>query len=239
MTKLSLPVLLFCAAASSALAAKTQPKLLEGQPPAYPAALKQRGEMGEAKVFVRIDAAGAVTEASVKSATHEAFGAAALEAVKGWRFEPAMEDGRAVASAVTVPLHFKLSMKEQISAEQGREVWIDESKLTEKIHTWADLKKWINYRQKGANRVPYPEALKGSGISEEVSVVCLISPEGRVLNPAFVELKHQQLAVPVMRHIAGVRFEPPMLDGKRVYARQRVKLICSEDPAFGAKPAAK
>ena len=68
---------------------------------------------------------------------------------------------------------------------------------------------------------------------------CLISPEGYVLNPTFVALKNQELAVPVMKHIANVRFEAPTLEGKRVYARQRVKLICSEDPNFGVKPATK
>lgn len=233
-----LSVALLCLALVPLHAAKTPPQLLEGKPPVYPAALKKSGLMGEAKILTQIDATGAVTDASVKSATHEEFGAAALAAVKAWRFKPAQEDGQPVATTVTVPLQFKLSMKEQISAELGREVWIDETKLTEKIYTWADVQKWINFRNKNANRVPYPPELKGSGISEEVAVQCLISPEGYVLNPTLQDgIKNKELVLAVMRHIAGVRFEAPTFEGKRVYMRQKVKLLCSEDPNFGAKPA--
>lgn len=228
---------LLCSVCVAVQAAKTPPQLLSGQQPVYPEQLKKRGEMGEAKILTTIDATGAVTEASVKSATHPDFGAAALAAVKAWRFKPAEEDGKPVAVTVAVPLQFRLSMKEQINAEVGREVWIDESKLTEKIYTWAELQRWINFRQKTANRVPYPEELKGSGISEEVAVTCLIAPDGTVLNPTLSDgIKNKELVVAVMRHIAKVRFEAPTFEGKRVYARQKVKLLCSEDPNFGAKP---
>ncbi len=229
---------LLCLALVPLHAAKTQPQLIEGKPPVYPAALKKSGVKGEAKILTQIDATGAVTDASVSSATHEEFGVAALEAVKTWRFKPATEDGQPVATKAIIPFPFQLGMKDQISAEVGREVWIDEATLTEKIYGWAELKKWINYRGKTANRVPYPDELKGSGISEEIAVSCLISPEGFVLNPKLTgNIKNQQLIIPVMRHVAKMRFEAPTFEGKRVYARQTVKLLCSEDPNFGAKPA--
>lgn len=238
MLKKTLLVALLGAVLVPLHAAKTQPQLLDGKQPVYPAELKKRGEIGEARILTQIDATGAVTEASVKSATHPEFGTAALEAVKAWRFKPAEENGQPVAVTVSIPLKFTLTPRELFNAEIGREVFIDESKLTEKIHTWADLQKWINYRGKNANRVPYPEELKGSGISEEVAVDCLISPEGQVLNPKLARgIKNEQLVVPVMKHIAQVRFEAPTLGGKRVYARQTVKLLVSEDPNFGAKPA--
>lgn len=235
-----LSVVLLCFALVPLHAAKTQPQLLEGKQPVYPEALKKTGVMGDARILTQIDATGAVTDAFVKSATHEEFGAAALAAVKAWRFKPATEDGQPVATTVTIPLQFRLSMKEQINAEVGREVWVDEAKLGQKIYTWAELKRWINFRPKNANRVPYPPELKGSGISEEVAVTCLISPEGDVLNPTLQDgIKNQQLIVPVMRHVAKMRFEAPTFEGQRVYARQKIKLLCSEDPNFGAKPAPK
>lgn len=239
MIKASLCLALLCAALAPLHAAKTPPQFLTGSQPVYPEQLKARGEMGEAKITTHIDATGAVTDASVKSATHEEFGAAALAAVKAWRFKPAEEDGKPIAMSVTVPLRFTLTPKELFNAEVGRAVFVDESKITEKIHTWDDIKKWINFRGKNANRVPYPPELKGRGISEEITVQCLISPEGYVLNPTLVGLQNKELAVPVMKHVAAMRFEAPTLDGKRVYVRQRVKLICSEDPNFGVKPAKK
>lgn len=238
MLKLSRLAAFFLLSLVALHAAKTNPQFLSGQQPVYPAQLKQSGTMGEAKILTTIDATGAVTEASVKSATHAEFGQAALEAVKTWRFKPAAaEDGNPVAATVTIPLRFQLTMKEQISAEQGREVWIDEAKLGEKIYTWAELQRWINFRGQNANRLAFPEELKGRGISEEVAVDCLISPEGLVLNPKIVAIQNKELAVPVMWHIAKVRFEAPVFEGKKVYARQKVKILCSEDPNFGKKPA--
>lgn len=218
-------------------AAKTNPQVFEGSPPAYPEDLKKQGIMGEAKILTQIDAQGAVTEASVKSTTHEAFGTAALAAVKAWRFKPATEDGRPVASIVTIPLQFKLSMKEQINAEFGREVFVGPDRLPAKIHTWNDVKKWFPLRGKNANRIPYPEELKGSGISEEIEIRCIVTPEGLALNPTFLGLKHEQLALPAIRHLAKARFQIPRVDGQPVYLQQKVKLICSEDPTFGEKPA--
>jgi len=236
MIKLTTLLVLLCLALASLHAAMTTPQLLEGKQPAYPESLKKLGTMGEAKILTKIDATGAVTEASVKSATHGDFGAAALEAVKAWRFKPAEEDGKPVATTVTIPLQFKLTMKEQINAEMGREVFVNTEKLPEKILTWAEVKKWFDMRGKNANRVPYPAELKGSGISEAIEVRCIITPEGQVLNPTIVGIKNQQLVLPVIRHIAQARFQKPVLDGKPVYVQQKVRLLCSEDPNFAPKP---
>lgn len=239
MKKLSVLLALIALTALPLHAAKTNPQVIEGKAPAYPEELKKQGTMGEAKIRARIDEKGAVVEATVHSATHEAFGTAALSAVQAWRFRPAEENGVPVATTVTIPLQFKLSLKEQINAEAGREVFIDPNRITEKIHTWADVKKWFPLRGKDANRIPYPEELKGSGISEEITIVCIISPEGQALNPVIENLQNKQLALPAIRHLALARFQPPQLDGQRIYLQQKIKLFCSEDPEFGKKPAAK
>jgi TonB family protein len=248
MSKIPLFLALFCLAALPLRAAKTTPQLIEGQQPVYPEQLKQKGEQGEAKILTHIDANGTVTDASVRSATHEAFGLAALEAVKTWRFKPATgEDGQPVAAKVVIPFPFRytppsppqpaLSGKEQFNAEMGRAVFVDITTLTDKVCTWAELEKWIPLRGNHTNRVPYPAELKGSGLSEEIQVQVIISPEGYVHNPTFVGIKNQQFLLPALRHIANVRFETPKVDGKPVYAQQKIKLICSEDPNFGKKPA--
>lgn len=234
----ALLALALCLPVLSLHAAKTHPQVIEGKQPTYPEDLKKQGTMGEARILAQIDAQGAVIEASVKSATHEAFGTAALAAVKAWRFKPATEDGRPVASTVTIPLHFKLSMKEQINAEFGREVFVGPDQLPAKVHTWEEVKKWFPLRGKDANRIPYPEELKGSGISEEIEIRCIITPEGLAVNPTFLGLKHEQLALPAIRHLAKARFQIPRFEDKPVYVQQKVKLICSEDPTFGVKPAA-
>lgn len=236
MIKPTLLITLLCLAVVPLQAAKTTPQLIEGQQPAYPDALKKKGTTGEAKILTQIDETGAVTQASVKSATHEEFGTAALAAVKTWRFKPAEQDGKPVATTVTIPLQFKLTMKELINAEMGREVFVNPAQLPEKVRTWAEVKKWFELKGKNANRIPYPEELKGSGVSEAIEVKCIITPEGQVLNPTIVAIKNEQLILPVIRHIAKARFQQPLLDGQPVYVQQKVRLLCSEDPNFAPKP---
>ncbi|HSH09443.1 MAG TPA: TonB family protein [Oceanipulchritudo sp.] len=210
-------------------------KLKEGAAPHFPEELKDSGVEGEAKIRATIDETGVVTAAEVESATQEAFGLAALETVKTWIFEPATKDGTPVPQTVTIPLQFKLNWKDKLNAQVGRKMFVNIDDLTDKVHTYADIKKWIPIKGKVGRRVPYPEAMKGSGISEEVAVILIISPEGLPLNPALENLQNKELALPVIRHVANVRFQPPVIDGKPVYLKQKVKFICSEDPAFGQK----
>ena len=73
--------------------------------PVYPSALKS-GTKGHAVVRCRVGVRGEVFEPEVREATDPAFGTAALEAVKEWRFVPAVKAGVAVESEVEVPFDF-------------------------------------------------------------------------------------------------------------------------------------
>jgi TonB family protein len=74
--------------------------------PLYPAALEPQALVGSAKVSCRIDAQGDVVSAEVVEATHELFGAAAITAVRQWKFTPAIKDHRYVESTVIIPFQF-------------------------------------------------------------------------------------------------------------------------------------
>lgn len=210
-------------------------QLLQGVQPAYPEELKRYGEDGEAKIRATIDESGSVAEAAVVEATHPAFGEAALEAVKVWSFEPARKDGLPVPQSVVVPIIFKLSFKDRINALAGYEVFVDIDELTDTVRTWKDVKQYFPLRKNHSRVIPYPEALKGSGISEEIVIECVISPDGLILNPNILNLRNNELAVPALEHLVTLRFQRPKMDGKPIYLRQKVKLIASEDPAFGRK----
>ena len=78
-------------------------------PPDYPLIARRRGQEGLVVVLVALSPAGlperiALAEASGVASLDEA----ALEAVRGWRFTPATENGRAVASELRVPIRFRL-----------------------------------------------------------------------------------------------------------------------------------
>lgn len=72
------------------------PSLVSATAPIYPKALQRAGVEGRASVVFDIDASGMPQNVAVHSATHEQLGAAAVEAVKLWRFQPAMRSGAPV-----------------------------------------------------------------------------------------------------------------------------------------------
>ena len=74
----------------------TPPALLTASAPVYPPDLVEAGVEGRAVVVLDIDSAGMPRNVAVHSATHEAFGAAAVEAVGRWTFKPATLEGRPV-----------------------------------------------------------------------------------------------------------------------------------------------
>ncbi|HEV7268500.1 MAG TPA: energy transducer TonB [Falsiroseomonas sp.] len=79
-------------------------------PPAYPAASRLRNEQGRVTLMVEIDAAGQMADAAIQvSAGYPALDRAALEAVRAWRFEPAMRDGQPVH--FTGPLHITFQLE--------------------------------------------------------------------------------------------------------------------------------
>ena len=76
--------------------------------PEYPAAALRAGEEGTVLLRVDVGVDGKPTNVQVveRSGSHE-LDRAAERAVRDWSFQPAMRDGKAVASTVQVPVHFR------------------------------------------------------------------------------------------------------------------------------------
>jgi protein TonB len=78
--------------------------------PSYPKRERRRGVEGVVKVRVHIDADGHVLEVELlESSGSRGLDEAALEAVEGWTFEPALKDGTAVDAWATTDIRFGLS----------------------------------------------------------------------------------------------------------------------------------
>ncbi|HEX9782154.1 MAG TPA: energy transducer TonB [Opitutaceae bacterium] len=97
---------------------KTEAFLLRDQPdraprpvsavkPVYPADHLARGTNGTATVRCKIDRRGGVSEAAVLRATDPAFGESAVEAVRQWKFDPAVKNHQHIAVTVDIPFNFK------------------------------------------------------------------------------------------------------------------------------------
>lgn len=99
-------VLAGCAATGDSTALRW----LEGAPPVYPPAARAEGVEGVVLVEYRVDAEGRVREPRVLRAEPPGvFDAAALEAVRSWRYRPWRRDGRPVpVEGVQSTLRFRL-----------------------------------------------------------------------------------------------------------------------------------
>ena len=83
------------------------PRPLSQTPPVYPERARKKGISGDVLLSLLIDATGSVGEVRVvESSPAGVFDEAAVSAVKRWRFQPAMYEGRPVAIRVTLPLSF-------------------------------------------------------------------------------------------------------------------------------------
>lgn len=77
--------------------------------PAYPPLSRRMGEEGKTVLRVELDEAGRIDRAVVATSSGYArLDAAALNAVKQWRCEPAKRDGQAVRALATQPFNFVL-----------------------------------------------------------------------------------------------------------------------------------
>lgn len=87
--------------------AGTSPVPISSPPPVYPAAALRRGESGEALLRVHVGPDGLPYAVDlVRGSGSRLLDRAATDAVRKWRFRPAMRDGQPVDGAVQVPISF-------------------------------------------------------------------------------------------------------------------------------------
>ncbi len=84
-----------------------QAKLISSVPPVYPAMAKAQHLSGNVTVDALIDATGRVTTMKVVSGP-SLLQQAAMDALKQWKYQPAMLDGKAVPMHLSVTIQFHL-----------------------------------------------------------------------------------------------------------------------------------
>jgi TonB family protein len=88
---------------------QTPPRPLANLPPVYPEQAVAARWQGVTLLRVHVVADGAAADVEVLSSSgHAVLDAAAVRAVRTWRFEPARHNGRPVAAAVRLPVRFQL-----------------------------------------------------------------------------------------------------------------------------------
>lgn len=85
------------------------PRATSRFPPRYPPSLLKRKVSGRVVVRAMVDENGTVGEVSVKeSSGHGEMDRSATNAIKRWRFKPAIKGGRKVRAPVVQPFNFKV-----------------------------------------------------------------------------------------------------------------------------------
>ena len=78
-------------------------------PPPYPRAARRRGMEGLVEINILVDRQGRVKEQRLhQSSGYNILDRAALKAVKKWRFDPGVKDGKVCEMWVKVPVRFRL-----------------------------------------------------------------------------------------------------------------------------------
>ena len=83
-----------------------KPRAIVQPPPVYPYELRQRKVEGSVRLLFVVDASGRVVDPRVETASRPEFEKAALDAVRQWRFEPAVRNGQKVSCRMRIPLRF-------------------------------------------------------------------------------------------------------------------------------------
>src|SRR5882762_44139 len=86
--------------------AVTSPEPITRVEAEYPKSAGATGEHREVELFVTVDQDGRVADAEVAMSAGPEFYAAAIAAVKKWKFRPSLRNGRPVASKIRVAFHF-------------------------------------------------------------------------------------------------------------------------------------
>lgn len=73
----------------------------------YPSELRSRAVEGVVTLIFIVDETGRVANPRVEKSTHPEFEAPALEALRQWKFEPAVKGGKRVSCRMRVPIRFQ------------------------------------------------------------------------------------------------------------------------------------
>ena len=84
-----------------------RPRAVFQSAPLYPASLRSKKLEGVVTLIFIVDSTGRVGNPRVEKSTHPDFNKPALDAVKQWKFEPAVKGGKRVDCKMRVPIRFQ------------------------------------------------------------------------------------------------------------------------------------
>lgn len=167
-------------------------------PPVYPPDALREKIGGRTVVRIIVDESGAITAARILTAADPRLGEAALAAVKTWKFSPAMENQKPIASCLDVPLNF--------IAAKGDKSW-PPSLMTSMSNQPAPASV-TPAEPKTTAPGEYPATLSERKLSAMVRFVSPLDREGRMTAPRIVAASHADFVLPALEAITHWEFTP-------------------------------
>ena len=167
-------------------------------PPVYPPDALKEKVGGRTTIRIIVDEKGAITAARILKANDARLGEAALAAVKTWKFSPAMEKEKPVASCLDVPLAF--------IAEKGDKSW--PPSLMTNLGNQPAPASVTPATKKSTPRAEYPAVLVERKLSGIVRFTCTVDPEGRPVAPRIVAASHVDFVLPALAALARWEYSP-------------------------------
>lgn len=196
-------------------------RILRQVMPAFPHAMLQLGVLdGSADVAFSVDPKGNVDDCLAVAYTAPAFGEAAVNAVRSWRFIPARQGGQPVASIGRIQIRFKMQgpVLVSVSPEETAAGWLYRVGHNEAFQA-VDLTDLDRAPRALVQPAPiYPVQLAREGRTGQVEVTFYIDPTGAVRLPSVSAAADPALAALAIRAIEHWKFTPPMHDGRPTLA---------------------
>jgi TonB family protein len=175
--------------------------------PVYPYGLLHSGMVGEVVVQFVVQTDGTVKNPFIIKSNHPGFEAAALEAVKSWKFRPCTHDGTPVEAQMIVPMIFDVPGGRSLA-----EVATPSRKNQEKIPE--QLRFDVAPAVTNVALPVYPYSLYKDGIGGNATVVYAIDKQGKVQQVIVKEASRPEFGLALAAALDAYEFTPALREGK-------------------------
>ncbi|HRP06759.1 MAG TPA: TonB family protein, partial [Opitutaceae bacterium] len=184
------------------------PKVIKQFKPVYPLAMRISRMRAEVVVGFIVDIEGRVVHAGVVRSSNPLFDEAAIEAVRKWRFQPGIKNGRPVNTRMQVPIMFSIQGEKEggsgpfVTKRRG-----DLSKVPEAFR--------YDTPPVPVNYLPpvYPYALLRDGVKGRAVVGYMVNEKGAVVRSELLEASSPEFGAALVAAVEAFQFRPAMKSG--------------------------
>jgi len=178
---------------------------------------------GKAWASMLIDPAGRVAAVRILSADRPEFGMALMAALEGFKFDPALKEGKPVPHLMG---HEQAFSGKDLPDPRGEGLLAMEKKHPEKILTANLLKAPPKPISRRAPR--FPTGLPAEVTTGNALVEFLIDENGWARLPRIVSASDPAFGYAAVQAVSAWLFEPPLSKGRRVAVRVRIPINFSQ-----------